>query len=207
MRHILVIAVVLGGVYLLYRASQNTPYALAAVPQSCLYQVQMGDELKNIAAAHGLSTVTLWQQNHAVIGNNPDLIYPGQQLNVCQGDYQPASQVTPNPATATDATTAAIRADMLSVFGAVYGPGAIRIAICESGINPEAFDTIEVYWNGVAIGHAQGVFQIVDATWARTPYARYSPYNAWANIRAAHWLFVHDGYNWRLEWSTWQCAN
>ena len=39
------------------------------------------------------------------------------------------------------------------------------------------------------------------STWSSTPYFGYSPFNAWANINAAHAIFVRDGYSWR----EWQC--
>ncbi len=58
-------------------------------------------------------------------------------------------------------------------------------------------------WNPVVLlgSHAEGVFQILyPATWEGTSYASYSPYNAWANIQAAHEIFVRDGYSWR-EWA------
>ena len=77
-----------------------------------------------------------------------------------------------------------------------YGDAAVRVATCESGLNPSAY-------NPTSIGgsHAEGVFQILyTSTWNGTPEAGSSPYNARANIRAAHYIFVHDGYSWR-EWS------
>ena len=87
-----------------------------------------------------------------------------------------------------------------STFGK-YAWSASRIARCESGFDPNARNTIAVYYNGRNLGHAMGVFQIVDATWASTSYAKYSPYNAWANIHAAYEIFQRDGYTWR----EWQC--
>lgn len=80
------------------------------------------------------------------------------------------------------------------IFGA-NAPEALNIARCESGLNPNAY-------NPTSIGgsHAAGVFQILyPSTWMGTPEAGASPYNAWANIEAAHAIFVRDGYSWR-EW-------
>ena len=84
---------------------------------------------------------------------------------------------------------------IVQVFGP-YSAQALRIAQCESGLNPAAY-------NPTSIGgsHAAGVFQILyPSTWSSTPQAASSPYNAWANIQAAHSIFVRDGYSWR-EWS------
>ena len=82
-----------------------------------------------------------------------------------------------------------------AVFGA-YAPGAINIARCESGFDPNAR-------NVIAIGgsHASGVFQILyPSTWNGTSYKSYSPYDADANIHAAYEIFRRDGYSWR-EWA------
>lgn len=81
------------------------------------------------------------------------------------------------------------------VFGS-YASGALRVARCESGLNPGAY-------NPTSIGgsHAEGVFQILyPSTWMGTLQAASSPYNATANILAAHQIFARDGYNWH-EWS------
>jgi hypothetical protein len=92
------------------------------------------------------------------------------------------------------------REDMVAiinqVFGPYYGPAANRVAQCESGDNPNAYNPISV-----AGSHAEGLFQIlVPSTWSTTSQAGYSPYDAWANTRAAHEIFVRDGYSWR-EWT------
>jgi hypothetical protein len=56
-----------------------------------------------------------------------------------------------------------------------------------------------VYSRGRYLGHAEGVFQILPATWAGTSQAGQSEFNAYANILAAHEIFVRDGYSFR-EW-------
>ncbi len=81
------------------------------------------------------------------------------------------------------------------VFGS-YAGGALNVARCESGFNPLAYNPISNGGN-----HAEGVFQILyPSTWDGTSEAANSPYNAMANILAAHQIFVRDGYSWR-EWS------
>jgi SLT domain-containing protein len=77
-----------------------------------------------------------------------------------------------------------------SVFGA-YAGQALRVASCESGYAPNAYNRSS---------GASGVFQFLASTWRTTSYAGYSRFNAWANIHAAHQVFVRDGYSWR-EWS------
>lgn len=105
--------------------------------------------------------------------------------------------VTPPAPTTTPIPTgqSSVAAMIEQVFGP-YSSGALQVARCESGLNPDAY-------NPVSIGgsHAEGVFQILyPSTWMGTAEAGSSPYNAQANILAAHQIFVRDGYNWH-EWS------
>ncbi|WP_051969317.1 LysM peptidoglycan-binding domain-containing protein [Kitasatospora azatica] len=47
------------------------------------YTVQSGDTLYGIATSHHLDGWTqLYQDNLGVVGGNPDLIFPGQQLQL-----------------------------------------------------------------------------------------------------------------------------
>jgi hypothetical protein len=81
------------------------------------------------------------------------------------------------------------------VFGA-DAPAALRIAMCESSLNPNAV-------NSTAIGgsHAEGLFQILyPSTWNTTSQAGNSPFDAMANTIAAHEIFIRDGHSWR-EWA------
>ena len=112
--------------------------------------------------------------------------------------------VTSTPVTQTPTTggqggttypTGSVANMIVQVFGP-YSAEALSVARCESGLNPAAY-------NPTSIGgsHAAGVFQILyPSTWMGTPEAASSPYNAWANIQAAHAIFVRDGYSWH-EWS------
>lgn len=88
----------------------------------------------------------------------------------------------------------AIINEIVAVFGS-YSQGALNIARCESGYDPNAV-------NPYAIGnsHASGVFQILyPSTWDGTSYAAQSPFDYNANIHAAYEIFSRDGYSWR-EW-------
>jgi nucleoid-associated protein YgaU len=46
------------------------------------YTVASGDTLSSIAAAHGESWQALYEKNADVVGANPDLILPGEQLTL-----------------------------------------------------------------------------------------------------------------------------
>ena len=100
--------------------------------------------------------------------------------------YNPPPTATPAPVVSS---TGSIPAMIDQIFGS-YGPGAINVARCESGLNPGAYNP----------SGASGLFQIMPGTWAGTSQAGLSPYNAQANALAAHEIFVRDGYSWR-EWT------
>ncbi|MFE3181945.1 transglycosylase family protein [Streptomyces violascens] len=53
-----------------------------AAPAGGSYTVRSGDTLSAIAAAHGTGWEALYAANRAVIGGDPDLILPGQQLKI-----------------------------------------------------------------------------------------------------------------------------
>jgi hypothetical protein len=108
---------------------------------------------------------------------------------------KPKPKPVNNPPTSANPGTQTIINEITSVFGS-YSQGALNVARCESGLNPNAY-------NPYAIGnsHAEGVFQILyPSTWDTTVYANYSPYDANFNIHAAYQLFARDGYSWR-EWA------
>lgn len=100
--------------------------------------------------------------------------------------------VSHTPSTSAGGNNTSVAGIIYQVFGP-YAPSALSIARCESGLNPGAYNSSS---------HASGIFQILyPSTWSSTPYSGYSPFNAWANINAAHAIFVRDGYSWR----EWQC--
>jgi hypothetical protein len=81
----------------------------------------------------------------------------------------------------------------ITVIRGVFGPDAdqaIRVAECESGLNPAAYNP----------SGAAGLFQIMPGTWVGTSQRGASRYDAHANAVAAHDIFVRDGHSWR-EWA------
>jgi hypothetical protein len=170
------------------------------------YIVVGGDTLSRIGDRYGTSWSALASDNDIA---NPNLIYASQTLcipvhgaarsvpkqvqNSSARTYSTPTRpknvttyVTPQP---TPASSGSIEAMINQAFGS-YGPGAINVARCESGLNPDAYNA----------SGAAGLFQIMPSTWARTSEAGQSPFNAAANIAAAHEIFVRDGYSWR-EWT------
>ena len=138
-----------------------------------------------------------------------NLVFPDQRLYIPKShvsaptearkiDLLPtptAGQITPEPTPTQITGGSSVAAMIEQVFGP-YAQGALHVANCESGLNPNAYNPTS---NGGS--HAVGVFQILyPSTWMRTPQAASSPYDAMANILAAHSIFVRDGYSWR-EWS------
>ncbi|HEU0000412.1 MAG TPA: hypothetical protein VFQ36_05915, partial [Ktedonobacteraceae bacterium] len=101
---------------------------------------------------------------------------------------------TPQPTSPPPAPTGPGQSPVATMIEQVFGSyagGALQVARCESGLNPNAY-------NPTSIGgsHAEGVFQILyPSTWMGTSEAASSPYNARANILAAHEIFVRDGYS------------
>jgi hypothetical protein len=97
------------------------------------------------------------------------------------------------PTQATQPNVASV--DVNGLINKIFGPyaaSAKNVAMCESGMNPNAKNPSS---------DASGVFQILyPSTWDTTSQASQSPYNAQANVTAAHDIFVRDGYSWR-EWS------
>ena len=108
----------------------------------------------------------------------------------------PKPKPKPNqPSYASDPGKLAVANEIKAVFGS-YSAGAINVATCESGLDPNARNTTPI-----GNSHAEGVFQILyPSTWNGTSYHNESPYNYVANIHAAYEIFKRDGYSWR-EWA------
>ena len=203
-------------------AIATTPQAYAA---SCAkeYTIKYGDTLSGIAQHYKTDVKTLAANNGIA---NPDLIFAGNQLcidgvgSTAATASQPAQSTSVQPSapiptvpqpstsapvtnaqpapatqsTSTQQTVGTESGSMSSMIDQVFGANAasaISIATCESGLNPSATN---------AYSGAAGLFQIMPGTWSTTSQAASSPYNAYANIVAAHDIFVRDGYSW-AEWT------
>lgn len=198
------IGVVLGLLLMVTIFFVNVPGASAHASNICSgsdysYRVGSGDTLSGIGYRYGKSWSALASYNHIV---NPNLIYVNQIVCIpvhgavstapAQGQVTQKSVTTyvaPQPQPQSAPVGGSVAAMIYQVFGA-YGSAAINVARCESGLNPGAYNP----------SGAAGVFQIMPGTWAGTAEAGQSPYNAFANIVAAHQIFVRDGYSWR-EWT------
>lgn len=145
------------------------------------YTIVSGDTLSGIASEFGVSVSDLVSANNIA---DPNLIYAGQTITIPDGSGSHSSS-------SSSSTLHGSYADMIhQVFGP-YGDGAVRVAMCESSMNPNAY-------NGV-LG-AAGLFQIIPGTFAGTSYRGQNVYDPATNIKAAHEIFARDGYSWR-EWA------
>lgn len=172
-------------------AGMTTGQAHAAT-LSRSYTIVYGDTLSGIASEFGTSVDALVAANGIA---NPNLIYAGQTITIPDGNSASGSSqksaASSQQSTGSSQQLSGSYADMIhQVFGP-YGDGAVNVAMCESSMNPNAY-------NGI-LG-AAGLFQIIPGTFASTSYAGQSVYNPVVNIEAAHEIFVRDGYSWR-EWA------
>jgi transglycosylase-like protein with SLT domain len=116
--------------------------------------------------------------------------------------FAPTPTATPKPkpsysypSKGVNPGTQVIINEITAVFGS-YAQGALNIAKCESGYDPNAVNSYPI-----GNSHASGVFQILyPSTWNTTSYAAYSPFDYDKNIRAAYEIFHRDGNSWR-EWA------
>lgn len=196
-----------GGGGVLFRSSLCTYSA-----SSCsFYGGRSGNTVSYSGTSHNSNPQVLVQANYV---SDVNVVFSGQRLSMSKSHVTApkgarkivptptGGQITPTPTQITPVPTptqttggSSVAAMIDQVFGP-YAQEALRVANCESGLNPNAY-------NPTSIGgsHAEGVFQILyPSTWMGTPEAGSSPYNAMANIQAAHAIFVRDGYSWR-EWS------
>jgi hypothetical protein len=120
-------------------------------------------------------------------------LYPGifshASISLPQNVAGSRSQALPANATATQ---------MISYEFGSYSAAAMKIANCESSMDPAA-----VNHQAVDGSYATGLFQILyPSTWNTTSFKNGDPKDAWTNTRAAYEIFHRDGNNWH----EWACA-
>jgi hypothetical protein len=129
------------------------------------------------------------------------LVHHGVHLSLLHkptpAPFSPARRTQAHPAEPIAPTRPASQGQIVTWIRQIFGgfaSGALRVAECESGLNPRAVNPTPV-WDGE---HAEGVYQIIGSTFARTPY--HNVFDPWQNIAAAYWIFHHDGDRW-TEWA------
>lgn len=98
--------------------------------------IQPGDNLSTIAAAHDSTAQRIYDANTSI--DNPDLIYPGDQLRIPSKDEQLPSRPMPQAAAPAQATAPTTKQTSYQTASApVVASGSIwdQLALCESGGN------------------------------------------------------------------------
>jgi len=115
------------------------------------YTVKPGDTLSEIAEDHGLNGWRgFYEANRQVVGNNPDLIFPGQTLEIIETKL------------VTHARTRRVTPQSSHVAGNTVWD---RIAQCESGGN-WSINTGNGYYGGL---------QFAQSSWVAAGGLRYAP--------------------------------
>lgn len=117
-----------------------------------------------------------------------DTAQQGNRRNGTNANPAPASTLTPtsDAPLMNPGTTASGEQEIIGVIqraAAAYGQSPddmIRVARCESSLNPRAVDPSGSY---------HGLFQFVPSTFAGTPYGGQDIYDPWANAHAAAWMW------------------
>lgn len=94
------------------------------------YKVQWGDWLRKIADKHGVTVEALLAANPGI---NPNVIYPGQTLNIPAPGSAPA---TPSGAVSEPTTYTVQRGDWLSQIARKFGVTVPQLLAANPGINP-----------------------------------------------------------------------
>ena len=172
-------------------SSPTMQYSTSSIPQSCS------------KVTHHIQVLATEQTNHIlqakVIG--PELLSIPRQIAPTPTPEPQPVKISPTPVPTIPIPTSPGQAAVIAIIKQVFGsnaPGALQVAKCESGLNPQAYNP-----NSIGGSHPEGLFQILyPSTWSGTSEASNSPYSAMANALAAHQIFVRDGYSWR----EWTCA-
>ena len=187
---------------LLIRGAAKPPRPAARVvprrngPRSFLMQF-LAAMLVSVVLVSALSLTTPLGQSMAAATTGRFVTSSGAFLPAPTATATPRptpSYVYPNPG--NNPGKQVIINEIIAVFGPSYAQGALNIAACESGYDPNARNTYPI-----GNSHASGVFQILyPSTWNTTSYAAYSPFDYDKNIHAGYEIFHRDGNSWR-EWA------
>ena len=112
----------------------------------------------------------------------PARLAPAPRLVVRPPTPAPAPASAPAPSSG-GSVQSLIRQDF-GPLGATAVNWGLRVAACESGYNPAAYNPAGPYY---------GVFQFALATFRATPYGGSSPFDAAANVAAAAWKYARGG--------------
>lgn len=109
-----------------------TPIALTTpLPGTATtYKVQWGDWLRKIAEKHGVTVEALLAANPGI---NPNVIYPGQTLNIPAPGSAPA---TPSGSVSEPTTYTVQRGEWLAQIARKFGITAPQLLAANPGINP-----------------------------------------------------------------------
>jgi transglycosylase-like protein with SLT domain len=131
--------------------------------------------------------VTLWQNQKLLAAEAPPPAPPSPPPAPAPAPKPPPPARPPAPAPPPNYGTGTIQ-DIITKAFAPYGPGAVswglRVAQCESGFNPRAYNPAGPY---------MGLFQFLMSTFRATPSGSGDIYDPVANANAAAWKFANGG--------------
>jgi hypothetical protein len=172
-----------------FNCASNPQQSTPNIPQSCSSKTYQNQ-------THGTGQANRDSQGEIV---EPEQLSIPRQTAPTPTPKPPPVKINPTSRPTVPVPASPGQVAVIAMIEQVFGPhatAAIKVARCESGLNPLAYNPISIGGN-----HAVGLFQILyPSTWRSTSQASSSPYSAMANILAAHQIFVRDGYNWH-EWS------
>ncbi|QES46863.1 peptidoglycan-binding protein [Streptomyces venezuelae] len=176
--------------------------AAAPVKAPGTYSVATGDSLSKIAAKYGVAGgwKKLYEDNRAVIGNDPSLIRPGIKLTLNGDGGRPAAEparAAAEPARADRSTRTPLYAnnldgwikESLAIMAEKGIPGTYqglyKNIMRESSGNPRAINNWDINAkNGIP---SKGLLQVIDPTFKayHVPGTSFDSYDPVANITAA----------------------
>jgi hypothetical protein len=115
------------------------------------------------------------------------LVWQWDRLLAAQAASQARAQGPPRPASIPSYAPGTVQDIIVKAFtpyGATAVAWGLRVARCESGYNPRAYNPVGPYY---------GVFQFLMSTFKATPYGDQDIYDPVANVNAAAWKYSRGG--------------